>query len=131
MTAREVPISEQLDLTVSLRGRREVHDNYQILHFTGLLDAFSEPVFRRVVSKCIEEGPKNVILDFSTIDFIDSSGLGILVQMAKKSQARGGSLQIVSNPRVKQTVKLVRLEQLLSLKPSIEAALEEFNPKSS
>jgi anti-anti-sigma factor len=131
MTAREVPISEQLDLTVSLRGRREVHDNYQILRFTGLLDAFSEPAFRRVVGKCIEEGPKNIILDFSTIDFIDSSGLGILVQMAKKSQANGGSLQIVSNPRVKQTVKLVRLEQLLSLKPSIEAALEEFNPKSS
>jgi anti-anti-sigma factor len=131
MTAREVPISEQLDLTVSLRGRREVHDNYQILRFTGLLDAFSEPAFRRVVGKCIEEGPKNIILDFSTIDFIDSSGLGILVQMAKKSQASGGSLQIVSNPRVKQTVKLVRLEQLLSLKPSVEAALEEFNPKSS
>ncbi len=131
MTAREVPISEQLDLTVSLRGRREVHDNYQILRFTGLLDAFSEPAFRRVVGKCIEEGPKNIILDFSTIDFIDSSGLGILVQMAKKSQANGGSLQIVSNPRVKQTVKLVRLEQLLSLKPSVEAALEEFTPKSS
>ena len=131
MTAREVPISEQLDLTVSLRGRREVHDNYQILRFTGLLDAFSEPAFRRVVGKCIEEGPKNIILDFSTIDFIDSSGLGILVQMAKKSQASGGSLQIVSNPRVKQTVKLVRLEQLLSLKPSVEAALEEFTPKSS
>ncbi len=131
MTTREVPISEQLDLTVSLRGRREVHDNYQILRFTGLLDAFSEPAFRRVVGKCIEEGPKNIILDFSTIDFIDSSGLGILVQMAKKSQANGGSLQIVSNPRVKQTVKLVRLEQLLSLKPSVEAALEEFTPKSS
>ncbi len=131
MTAREVPISEQLDLTVSLRGRREVHENYQILRFTGLLDAFSEPAFRRVVGKCIEEGPKNIILDFSTIDFIDSSGLGILVQMAKKSQANGGSLQIVSNPRVKQTVKLVRLEQLLSLKPSVEAALEEFTPKSS
>lgn len=51
--------------------------------------------------------------------------------MAKKSQAQGGSLQIVSNPRVKQTVKLVRLEQLLSLKPSVEAALEAFLPKPS
>ncbi len=131
MTNREVPIPEQLDLTVSLRGRRDIYDNYQVLRFTGLLDAFSEPSFRKVVGKCIEEGPKNIILDFSSIDFIDSSGLGILVQMAKKSQANGGSLQIVSNPRVKQTVKLVRLEQLLSLKPSIEAALEEFTPKPS
>ncbi len=131
MSMGEVPIIEQLDLTVSLRGRREIQDNYQILRFTGLLDAFSEPAFRKVVGKCIEDGPKNVILDFSAIDFIDSSGLGILVQMAKKSQANGGTLQIVSNPRVKQTVKLVRLEQLLCLQPSVEAALETLLPKSS
>ncbi|MFN3359852.1 MAG: STAS domain-containing protein [Pseudanabaenaceae cyanobacterium] len=124
-------MSEQLDLTVSLRGRRDIHDNYQVLRFTGLLDAFSEPAFRKVVSRCIEEGPKHVILDFSAIDFIDSSGLGILVQMAKKSQASGGTLQIVSNPRVKQTVKLVRLEQLLPLKASLEEALAAIGIKSS
>ncbi len=102
-----------------------------MLRFTGLLDAFSEPAFRKVVSRCIEEGPKHVILDFSAIDFIDSSGLGILVQMAKKSQASGGTLQIVSNPRVKQTVKLVRLEQLLPLKASLEEALAAIGIKSS
>ena len=80
-----------------------------------------------MVSKCIEEGPKDVILDLSKIDFVDSSGLGALVQLVKKAQSAEGTLQIVTNARVTQTVKLVRLEQFLSLQPSVEAALENVN----
>jgi anti-anti-sigma factor len=79
-----------------------------------------------VVSKYIEEGPSHVILDLSNIDFVDSSGLGALVQLVKKAQSVDGSLQIVTNARVTQTVKLVRLEQFLSLQPSVEAALEKI-----
>jgi len=77
-----------------------------------------------VVTKCIEEGPKNIILDLSAIDFVDSSGLGVLVQMAKKAQSADCTFQIVSNARVNQTVKLVRLEQFLALQPSLEQALQ-------
>lgn len=66
----------------------------------------------------------HVILDLSQIDFIDSSGLGALVQLAKQAQSAGGTSQIVTNARVTQTVKLVRLEQFLSLRPTVETALE-------
>lgn len=110
-------------MTVSLRGTREVKDNYQIFRLTGLLDAFSEPTFRKVIGTHIEEGPANVILVLSQIDFIDSSGLGALVQLVKKANTEGGTLQIVTNARVTQTVKLVRLEKFLSLQNSIEEAI--------
>lgn len=100
-----------------------------MFRLTGLLDAFSEPAFRKVIGKCIEDGPVNVILDLSAIDFVDSSGLGVLVQMAKKTQSLSGTLQIISNPRVTQTVKLVRLEQFLSLQPSVENALSNIAGK--
>ncbi|MEP0921854.1 STAS domain-containing protein [Leptolyngbya sp. ST-U4] len=91
-----------------------------------MLDAFSEPTFRKVLEKYVEESPKNFVLDLSQIDFIDSSGLGALVQLVKKVQNNGGTLQIVTNPRVTQTVKLVRLEQFLSLQPSVDIALENL-----
>ena len=113
-----------MNLTISLRGTREVRDNYQLFRLTGLLDAFSEPTFRKVLTKCVEDGPKNVILDLSTIDFVDSSGLGALVQIAKKAQSATGTLQIVTNPRVTQTVKLVRLEKFLALQTSVDVAIE-------
>jgi anti-anti-sigma factor len=89
-----------------------------------LLDAFSEPTFRKVLGNKIDEGPKHIILDLSQIDFVDSSGLGALVQLAKQAQNATGTLQIVTNARVTQTVKLVRLEKFLSLQPTVEAALE-------
>ena len=119
----EAVIPEQLNLTVSLRGTREVKDNYQLFRLTGLLDAFSEASFRKVLNKCIDEGPKNLVLDLSKIDFVDSSGLGALVQLAKKAQTIDGTLQIVTNPRVTQTVKLVRLEKFLALQGSVDDAI--------
>ena len=119
-------IAESLNLTVSLRGNREVRDNSQLFRLTGLLDAFSEPTFRKVLGSKIEEGPKHIILDLSQIDFVDSSGLGALVQLAKQAQNADGTLQILTNARVTQTVKLVRLEKFLSLQTSVEAALKNI-----
>lgn len=91
-----------------------------------MLDAFSEPTFRKVLSSKIDDGPKNIILDLSQIDFVDSSGLGALVQLAKSAQTASGTLQIVTNARVTQTVKLVRLEKFLSLQPNVEAAQQNL-----
>ncbi|WP_040656502.1 STAS domain-containing protein [Rubidibacter lacunae] len=114
-------------MTVSLRGTREVKDNIQIFRLTGLLDAFSEPALRKTIGTFIEEenAPKHVILVLAQIDFIDSSGLGALVQLVKLAQTAGGSLQVVTNARVTQTVKLVRLEKFLSLKPTLEDAIAQ------
>ena len=119
-----------MTLTVSLRGTREVRDNYQLFRLTGLLDAFSEPTFRKVLSQFIDEGPTDIILDLSKIDFIDSSGLGVLVQLAKKAQTAEGTFQIVTNARVTQTVKLVRLEKFLALQTSVDTALENVSKSS-
>ncbi len=112
---------------MSLRCTREIRDNCQLFRLTGLLDAFSEPTFRKVLGSKIDEGPKHIILDLSQIDFVDSSGLGALVQLAKQATSAKegtGTLQIVTNARVTQTVKLVRLDNFFSLHPSVEAALD-------
>ncbi len=115
-----------------MRGSHDtINDSCQVFRLTGLLDAFSEPVFVKVLSKYIEEGPSHVILDLSGIDFLDSSGVGALVQVAKQLQNNSGSLQIVTNARVTQTLKLVRLEKFLTLQTSLDAALAPFRPDPS
>lgn len=106
-----------------MKGNREVRDNCQIYRLAGLLDAYSEQAFLKALEKFAEETPKNFVLDLSQIDFVDSSGIGALVKLAKKVQNGGGTFQTVTNPRVTQTVKLVRLEQFLSLRPSVEDAV--------
>ncbi|MEM9119019.1 MAG: STAS domain-containing protein [Cyanobacteria bacterium P01_D01_bin.6] len=116
-----------MTLTVSLRGTREVRANCQIFRLTGLLDAFSEPTFRKVLGNYVTQGPSHIILDLSGIDFVDSSGLGALVQLVKKAKDSQGSLQLIANPRVMQTVKLVRLEKFLSIQPSVDEAIANLS----
>ncbi|MCH2047807.1 MAG: STAS domain-containing protein [Trichodesmium sp. ALOHA_ZT_67] len=113
-------------MTVSLRGSHEVRDNYELFRLTGLLDAFSEAQFTKTLKAKIDKEPKNIILDLSKIDFVDSSGLGALVQLVKYTKEQKGTLQIVSNARVTQTVKLVRLEKFLSLRSTLEEAIEDI-----
>ncbi len=112
---------------MSLRGTHEVKENYQIVRLNGLLDAFSEPTVRKVLSNLIDRTPVHMILDLSKIEFIDSSGLGALVQIAKKLKDAGLNLQIITNTRVTQTVKLVRLETFLPLQNSLDDALKNIN----
>ena len=63
------------------------------------------------------------MIDLSKIDFLDSSGLGALVQSAKECKKLKLGFSIVGNSRVAQTIKLVRLGDFLNLKSNIEEAL--------
>ena len=63
------------------------------------------------------------MLDLSRIDFVDSSGLGALVQLAKQWNEAKRRFLIVGNSRVVQTVKLVRLEAFLNLQPDLPTAM--------
>ncbi len=83
------------------------------------------------MTKYVDAGPTNIILDLAAIDFVDSSGLGALVQLVKKATTEGGTVQVVTNPRVTQTVKLVRLEKFLSLQPSVEDAIANLEKPPS
>jgi anti-anti-sigma factor len=75
------------------------------------------------MDRYITDGPGHLILDLSGIDFVDSSGLGALVQLVKKAKEVDGSVQLIANPRVLQTVKMVRLEKFLSIQPSLDDAI--------
>jgi len=108
-------------LTVSLRGNLDVKTNITVFTFKGQLDAFSEKQFKTFVTKNINEFP--FIIDLTKIDFLDSSGLGALVQTAKECKKLKLGFSIVGNSRVAQTIKLVRLGDFLNLKESLEDAL--------
>ena len=98
-------------------------DHCRLFGFTGQLDAYSDKQFLDFVIGALHGAPLPVVIDLSRIDFIDSSGLGVLVQLAKQFQESGLAYQVVGNPRVVQTVKLVRLESFLHLQPDLDTAL--------
>ena len=120
------PISELQRLTVSLRGGFEQKDGCLVFHFTGQLDAYSEKQFMEYVGDVLKANNLPSVLDLSKIDFLDSSGLGALVQMAKQCTDAKRSFLLVGNTRVMQTIKLVRLEQFLHLVEDLPTALNQL-----
>ena len=93
-----------------------------VFTFKGQLDAFSEKQFKTFVTNNLKNDLPFVI-DLTKIDFLDSSGLGALVQTSKECKKLKQSFSVVGNSRVAQTIKLVRLGDFLNLKSSLEEAL--------
>ena len=120
------PISELQRLTVSLRGGFEQKDGCLVFHFTGQLDAYSEKQFTEYVGDVLKANKLPSVLDLSKIDFLDSSGLGALVQLAKQCTDAKRSFVLVGNSRVTQTIKLVHLEDFLHLVEDLPTALDQL-----
>ncbi|MEB3201749.1 MAG: STAS domain-containing protein [Synechococcus sp.] len=114
-------------MTVSLRGGFEQQARCQLFRFTGQLDAYSDKQFGDFIASH-RGGAQPLVIDLSAIDFIDSSGLGALVQLAKQCNDAKQRFLVVGNARVVQTVKLVRLEEFLHLQPNLDAALASLTP---
>ncbi len=121
-------ITDLQRLTVSLRGGSERREECLLFSFTGQLDAYSDKQFTEFISDRHKGDNLPVVIDLSRIDFIDSSGLGALVQLAKLFNESSRQFLLVGNARVVQTVKLVRLEAFLHLQPDLESALGSLAP---
>ena len=106
-----------------MRGSTEVKANIIVFTFKGQLDAFSEKQFKTFITNNLKENPLAFVIDLSKIDFLDSSGLGALVQTSKECKKLKLGFSVVGNSRVAQTIKLVRLGDFLNLKATLEDAL--------
>ncbi len=98
-----------------------------MLNFTGQLDAYSEKQFTSYINDVLDSNQLSVVIDLTNIDFIDSCGLGAMVQAAKKCSQSKRAFNVVGNPRVVQTIKLVRLEEFLHLAPDINTAISKLS----
>ena len=98
-----------------------------MLNFTGQLDAYSEKQFTTYINDVLASNQLSVVIDLTNIDFIDSSGLGAMVQAAKKCTQSKIDFSVVGNPRVIQTIKLVRLEEFLHLSSDLDSAFSKLS----
>ncbi len=98
-----------------------------MINFTGQLDAYSEKQFTTFINEVLDSNQLSVVIDLSNIDFIDSCGLGAMVQVAKRCIQAKRAFNVVGNPRVEQTIKLVRLEEYLHLVTDLSTAIAKLS----
>ena len=75
----------------------------------------------------LEKGQRKVLVDFARTGYIDSSGLGVLVSLAKKMRDMGGDLRLANlNDDLQTLFELTKLDTLFQISETRERALENF-----
>jgi anti-sigma B factor antagonist len=92
----------------------------------GRLNMVSAPALRAVVEQEIGAGYPRVIVDLSSVEFIDSSGLGALVGCLKAARQAGGDLRIAGpNKQVTMVLQLSNLDRVLKSYSTAEDAYRD------
>lgn len=88
------------------------------------LDASVAAVFKQEILSFIQQGKNSILLDFSHIDFIDSSCLGALVSILKTLNGRGDLALCALNTNIQNMFKLTRMDRIFTIGSDREAALK-------
>ena len=71
------------------------------------------------------EGFKNIILDLSLVQFVDSSGLSALLVGNRLSKEAGGTFVLTNlNTHIQKLVKISQLESILNIVPSLSESID-------
>lgn len=91
------------------------------------LDASVVAAFKEAFTHEIGEDHKDLIVDFSKIDFIDSSGLGMLVSLLKMMNGKGEMMLCALNPNIRNMFTLTRMDRIFRIYPDRTSALAQLN----
>lgn len=87
------------------------------------LDSLSAVKLKQLIKTEISSGHDNIIIDLSSVTFIDSSGVAALIEILKSIPLQG-SLSITGlNKKTQKIFKKTRIDTLLTLYPSVQDAL--------
>lgn len=93
----------------------------------GELSIFYIDPFESVVQKNIIDGKVKFIFDLREVTYIDSMGIGLLSIAANNAFQKGEKVAvIVTNPKIKYTLNVSRLHDVISIVESEEEALRLF-----
>ena len=111
-----------MDLVVQVDDR----DGWAVARASGDLDLTTAPRLRERIVQVIAGGQPQVVLDLQEVDFVDSTGLGVLVGLLKRTRSQGGDLRLVSTRTgLRKILELTALERALPLAATVEEALSE------
>lgn len=108
-----------MDLTLVTREA----DGTTIVAVAGEIDVYTAPRLRDKITELVSDGVYQIIIDMEGVEFLDSTGLGVLVGGLKKVRAHDGSLQLICNQdRLLKIFRITGLAKVFTIHESAEAA---------
>lgn len=102
-------------------------DNYAIIELNGSLDIYTSIELKEFIEKNITTLNENVILDMENLNYIDSSGIGMLIKEMNYTQELKGEFFLVKlKPQIEKVLKVSGLTTFFNTMSE-----EEFKSKFS
>ncbi len=109
-------------MELTLNHRRE--GDKTVLEVGGEVDVYTAPKLREKLVELVGEGLYDVVVDMTTVEFLDSTGLGVLVGGLKRVRAHDGSLELVcTQERILKIFRITGLTKVFPIHDSVDDAL--------
>lgn len=108
-----------------------VDDETAVLLVEGEIHVSTAPEFSERLNTAIAAGRVRLVLDFAGVEFIDSTGLSVLLNALRRVTRRDGSLSLVcTNPTVLRLFEITRLDSTFDIVASRGEALAHVAGRS-
>lgn len=95
-----------------------------IVSVGGEIDVYTAPKLRDQISELVSDDRHDLLIDLEGVDFLDSTGLGVLVGGLKKVRAQDGSMELIcSQDRLLKIFRITGLAKVFTIHDSQAAAL--------
>lgn len=109
-----------MDLTLE---SREI-DGRTVVAVGGEIDVYTAPRLRDTIASLVAAGKYDLVIDLSAVEFLDSTGLGVLVGGLKKVRAHDGSLALVCDQdRLLKIFRITGLAKVFAIHADQASAL--------
>lgn len=110
-------------LTLSVRDI----DGVTVLAVRGELDALTAPQLDDAINASLAKEPIALVIDLLELSFLASAGMTVLLDRQRAaSQLKKRFSVVADGPRTSRPMKLIGVDQVLSLYPTLEAALSSM-----
>lgn len=100
-----------------------------VLAVGGELDTYTAPTLRDRLADLLESGTHTVIVDLSGVDFLDSTGLGVLVSGLERAREAGGALPLVcADQRILRLFGITGLDAVFTIRQTVDDAVKTVMP---
>jgi anti-anti-sigma factor len=108
-----------MDIQVESRGDR------RIVRIKDKITFEHCPLLQSRLDGVLEEGVREVVIDFRDVPFMDSSGIGEILRLFKNVRERNGEVTLINpNQKLSNLFKMYRFEKFMKILDSVEAGHE-------
>ena len=99
-------------------------DGRTIVAVGGEIDVYTAPKLRDKITELVAAGTYHLVVDMEAVEFLDSTGLGVLVGGLKKVRAHDGSMELIcSQDRLLKIFRITGLAKVFVIHDSADGAL--------